>query len=464
MSRILTIHTYANQMFNRWRNPHIVSFSQAVADFQSGAQTPRDFLERCIANIEERESRVKAFVTLDLDAARKAADASSKRYKAGKPLSAVDGCPVGIKDIMATNDMPTQMGSPAFKGWRSGQDAACVYALRKGGAIIVGKTVTTEFAIGFSGPTTNPFDVQRTPGGSSSGSAAAVGAGMLPIALGTQTQGSTLRPASYCGVVGYKPTIGALHTAGIHPLSATCDHLGFLGATLDDTWRVASHISTAAGSPGYGFLDGASAQPPAAVKPRKLIRLYTRGWKELDAATEEAFEAFVSALGARGAKIIGKRDDDRVAAFEDALERDVDGALDIVAYEMKWPFEEYLERFGNVIGERIHKLITRAREMSPGDYNALLEKRREIRRHCRALAEDVGADAYLTLSASGPAIKGFEFSGSRSFLVYGSWLGFPAFSLPLLEVDGLPLGVQLLGVSDSDGKLCATANWMMSEL
>jgi Asp-tRNA(Asn)/Glu-tRNA(Gln) amidotransferase A subunit family amidase len=128
----------------------------------------------------------------------------------------VDGCPVGIKDIMATQDMPTQMNSPAFKGWQSGQDAACVHALRHSGAVIFGKTVTTEFAIGYSGPTTNPFDPERTPGGSSSGSAAGVGAGMMPVALGTQTQGSTLRPASYCGAVGFKPTIGALNTAG-HP-------------------------------------------------------------------------------------------------------------------------------------------------------------------------------------------------------------------------------------------------------
>src|SRR5471032_654706 len=149
-----------------WRNPYIVSFAQAVSEFKSGKQTPRDFLECCIANVEQYEARVRAFVTLDLKAARKAADGSTKRYKAGKPWSMVDGCPIGIKDIMATADMPTQMNSPAFKGWQSGQDAACVQALRRGGAVIFGKTVTTEFAIGFSGPTTNPFDPARTPGGS----------------------------------------------------------------------------------------------------------------------------------------------------------------------------------------------------------------------------------------------------------------------------------------------------------
>jgi Asp-tRNA(Asn)/Glu-tRNA(Gln) amidotransferase A subunit family amidase len=446
-----------------WRNPHIVSFSRALADFKSGKQTPRDFLERCIANVEKYESRVKAFVTLDLKAARKAADGSSRRYKAGTPLSPVDGCPVGIKDIMATAGMPTQMNSPAFKGWQSGQDAACVHALRRGGAVIFGKTVTTEFAIGFSGPTTNPFDPKRTPGGSSSGSAAGVGAGMMPVALGTQTQGSTLRPASFCGAVGFKPTVGALHTAGIHPLSATCDHLGVIGATLEDTWRVASQISLGVGSPGYGFLNGASATLPLAVQPQKLIRLYTRGWTEIDSNTEEGFEEVMQALAAAGVEILSRENDPRVATFEDALERDVDGALDIVAYEMKWPFADYIARYGNVIGKRIHGLMDRAGKMTPADYAGLLEKRRAIRRHCRELATSAGADCYVTLASSGPAIVGFEYSGSRTFITYGSWLGFPAFSLPLMQSDGLPFGLQLLGIDHQDGNLCSTANWVMRE-
>jgi len=446
-----------------WHNPHIVSFSEVVADFRSGRQTPRDFLERCIARVEQRESQLQAFVTLDLDAARKAADESARRYRDGKPLSPVDGCPVGIKDIMATRELPTQMGSPAFKGWQSQQDAACVHALRQGGAIIFGKTVTTEFAVGFSGPTTNPFDVTRTPGGSPSGSAAAVGAGMLPVALGTQTQGSTLRPASYCGAVGFKPTLGALPMAGIHPLSATSDHLGIIGATLADTWCVASQISLRMGSPGYGFLQGAADVPPAAVKPRKLIRLYTRGWGEIDQPAIDAFESAIAALQKAGVEVVGKTDDSRIAAFEDALERDVDGALDIVAYEMKWPFEEYLARFGDLIGKRIHGLIKRAGEMSPADYRQLLEKRRAIQQQCRQLAADLGADCYVTLASSGPAITGFEFSGSRTFVVYGSWLGFPSFSLPLLESGGLPFGLQLLGLGDRDGDLCATAHWVMQK-
>jgi Asp-tRNA(Asn)/Glu-tRNA(Gln) amidotransferase A subunit family amidase len=376
----------------------------------------------------------------------------------------VDGCPVGIKDIMATKDMPTQMNSPAFKGWQSGQDAACVQALRQGGAIIFGKTVTTEFAIGYSGPTTNPFDPKRTPGGSSSGTAAAVGAGMMPVGLGTQTQGSTLRPASYCGAVGFKPTIGSLNLAGVHPLSSTKDHLGIIGATLDDVWRVASQISLGIGSPGYGFMNGAGESLPLAVQPQKLIRLYTRGWTEIDSNTEEAFDEVMAALSAAGVEIVSKDTDPRVAAFEAAIERDVDTALDIVAYEMKWPFQDYIARYGKLIGQRIHGLIERAVKMKPADYLAQLEKRHTIRTHCRKLAADLGADAYVTLASSGPAIQGFEFSGSRTFIVPGSWLGFPAFSLPVMHSEGLPFGLQLLGIDHQDGNLCSTANWVMQTL
>lgn len=443
-----------------WTNPHVVSFARAVERFKSGHDTPRDFLERCIENINRHEPRVKAFVATDIEGARRSADAATARYKAGRPLSTVDGCPIGIKDIMATRDMPTEMGSPAFKDWQAGQDAACVHALREGGAVIVGKTVTTEFAVGFSGPTTNPFDVERTPGGSSSGSAAAVGGGMLPVALGTQTQGSTLRPASYCGAFGFKPTIGALHTGGVHPLSATCDHLGVIGATLDDVWRVASHISLRAGSPGYGFLGGASETPPAPVKPKKVIRLYTYGWSEVDATSAAAFEAFLGDLDASGVEVIDRNNDKRVAALEETLAEGVAGALDIVAYEMKWPYEEYVAKFGTVIGERIRGLVERAREMTPDDYTSLLQRRREVRSRFTTLARELGASCYVTLSASGPAVKGFTFSGSRAFLVYGSWLGVPAFSLPLLESDGLPLGLQLLGGADEDGALCAAAHWV----
>lgn len=446
----------------RWHNPNIISFDRSVADFQAGRDTPRDFLERCLEVIARRDKTVKAFVTLNIDAARTAADAAGKRYQTGKSLSMVDGCPVAIKDIIATADMPTQMNSPAFKGWQSGQDAACVAALRKGGAVILGKTVTTEFAIGYSGPTTNPFDATRTPGGSSSGTAAAVGAGMAPVGLGTQTQASTLRPASFCGAVGFKPSLGQLHLGGVHPLSATADHLGIIGATLGDVWRVASQISLGVGSPGRRFLEGAGAHVPAPRAPRKLIRLYTRGWTEIDDHSKAQFEAAVEALAARGVQIVTRDTQPRVAALEDQLAAEVDGALDIVACELRWPFEDYIARYGKLIGERLHGLVKRAHEMTPRDYERLLDTRNALRRLWRETLDD--ADGYLTLASSGPAIKGLAYTGSRTFLVYGSWLGVPAFSLPLLQSDGLPFGVQLLGAPDGDGALAGVANWIEREL
>jgi Asp-tRNA(Asn)/Glu-tRNA(Gln) amidotransferase A subunit family amidase len=442
-----------------YRNSRSVSFAAAVPAFVRGTDDPRAFLERCIERIEREEPAVKAWVTLGLAAARAAADASVRRYRQGTALSAVDGCPVAIKDIIATADMPTQMNSPIFAGWHSGQDAACVQALRRGGAIILGKTVTTEFAIATSGPTTNPHDAARTPGGSSSGTAAAVGCGMVPGGLGTQTQGSTLRPASYCGAVGYKGTLGVLPLGGVHPLSVTHDHLGVIGATLDDVWRIASHISLDMGSPGQPFLTGAGARAPKARRPTRLIRLYLKGWEEVDAPTRAAVEEAFAWLQRHGVTLISRADDADVARLEQLLDEGVDQSLDMVAYEMKWPFIDYIERFGEQVGERIHGLIARARELRPADYERLLANRADVRAQVRKVARK--ADAFVALAASSVAPLGHAHTGSRTYLAYGSWTGFPAFALPLLSVDGLPLGLQLMGIDGQDGRLAALANWML---
>ena len=443
----------------RYRNDRIVSFSAAVPRFLSGEDDPRAFLERCLERIDAHERTVKAWVTLDIEGARAAADASARRYRQGKPLSSVDGCPVAIKDIIATVDMPTQMNSPIFAGWHSGQDAACVQALRKGGAIILGKTVTTEFAIGNSGPTANPHDPARTPGGSSSGTAAAVGCGMVPVGLGSQTQGSTLRPASYCGAVGFKGTLGVLPMGGVHPLSVTHDHLGVIGGTLDDVWRIASRISLGIGSPGQRFLTGAGDTAPAPRKPTKLIRLYLKAWEEVDAPTRAVVEEMFAWIRGQDIEVLSRDDDEDVARLERMLDEGVGESIDMVAYEMKWPFVDYVERWGDKVGERVRSLVARAEQMTPADYERMLENRLRIRTEVAEVARK--ADAFVTLAASGVAPLGHEFTGSRAFLVYWSWTGFPAFSLPLMEVEGLPLGLQLMGVGGEDGALASIANWFM---
>src|SRR5438132_11426993 len=258
-----------------------------TARFANGADTPRDFLERCLADLDAWEPKIGAFVTLGLAAARAAADQSTARWRAGKPHSPIDGMPIGIKDIIETADMPTENGSPLFAGFRSARDGASVAALREAGAVIVGKTVTTEFASTEPRGTRNPHDLRRTPGGSSSGSAAAVAAGMVSTALGTQVIGSTIRPASYCGCIGFKVSVGALNRGGSYDgLSQSVT--GVLAMTVEDAWQVAYEIaSRAGGDPGYPGLFGPTDMP-APKLPRRLAFLETAGWA---AASEGAKQA-----------------------------------------------------------------------------------------------------------------------------------------------------------------------------
>jgi Asp-tRNA(Asn)/Glu-tRNA(Gln) amidotransferase A subunit family amidase len=230
-----------------------------VAGFRDNRDTPRAYLERCIERIEALDGAVMAFAFLNLDHARKAADESGARYKAGRPLGPVDGMPVGIKDLIETHDMPTEFGSELFRGHQPLTDAACVRALRQGGAVLVGKTVTVCFGGGDPARTRNPFDTRRTPGGSSSGTAAAVASRMLPVALGTHARGSTIRPASFCGVYALKPTFGAINRQGSFSMAYSMDHLGVFAGTLSDMWRTARFIAREAGA--IHHMPGSTAAP-----------------------------------------------------------------------------------------------------------------------------------------------------------------------------------------------------------
>ncbi|URN01153.1 amidase [Actinomadura madurae] len=240
-------------------------FHTATEAFRTGKDTPRDYLERCLHTISDREPTVRAWAALNEDGAREQADRSSARWRDGTPLSPIDGLPIGIKDLLETKDMPTQMGCEAYTGNFPARDNAAVWALRAAGAVIVGKTVTAELGGSHPGPTTNPFDPARTPGGSSSGSAAAVGAGMVPAAIGTQVGGSIIRPASYCGNWALKPSQGAINrgerqttSMSTHGVHATC---------AEDMWLIAVAIATrAGGDPGHAPLSG-PATPPRHTGP-----------------------------------------------------------------------------------------------------------------------------------------------------------------------------------------------------
>ncbi len=446
-----------------WKNDRLISFSSRRKAFLTGQSNPRDLLEECLANIAAFEPAVQAFVVMDIEAARRSADASTKRYLAGQPLSLMDGCPMGIKDIIATCDFPTQMGSPAYEGHQTLHDAACVYALRSGGAVIVGKTVTTEFAIGSSRQTTNPFDVTRTPGGSSSGSAAAVGAGMLPVALATQTQASTLRPASYCGAYGFKPSFGVFRIEGVHIMSPTCDHVGVIGASVDDVWETASRMALSVGGSGRAFMQGAG-EPLIPAKPATAIRLYTSGWQEMQAPAQQAFDDSMVRLSQAGIRILDRHTDEAIEKLEKTLESCLSCALEIVAYEMQWPFRDYVERYGDKIGPRIHEIMGLAQGMSRTHYEGLLEMRRDLQRQISHVAKALDAEGFLLPASSGPAPVGLAHTGSRTFPCFATLMGLPAVSLPKLSVDGLPFGIQMFHLEGRDRDLCAHAQWIDENL
>ncbi|MCE8030445.1 amidase [Billgrantia desiderata] len=434
------------------------AFSDLVEEFRSGSRTPREYVESCIEAIEGREPIVKAFTCHDIEQARKQADASTRRYAEGRPLSPIDGMPIGIKDIIDTRDMPTERNSDIFSAHYPMTEAACVRAIKQGGAFPLGKTVTTEFAIGRSGPTVNPHNPEHTPGGSSSGSAAGVAAGMFPAGFGTQTQGSIIRPASFCGVVGFKPTLNALSLNGVHPLSKSHDHLGTIADSVDDAWWLARWVSDCAPEQGHPGLAGPLHGPVVPGKPANLAVLRTNGFEDLDAASLSAFEQQLDLLRRDGITLVEPEDDPLLQALVDALHDVPERSLELLAYEMRWPYQDYVEAFPNKVGERIHGLMESASHMTRHQYRRLLIDQQQLRARLQELAGYY--DALVLPASSGPAPHGFEFTGSRRLLVYSTFMGAPAFSVPLMKVAGMPFGFQLVGFPGQDYPLARQAQWL----
>ena len=429
----------------------------ATPRFASGEDTPRDFLERCLADLAALEPKVGAFVHLNLEGARVAADQASARWRAGRQRSAIDGMPIGIKDIIETADMPTEQGSPLYVGWRSERDGASVAALREAGAVIVGKTVTTEFAATEPRGTRNPHDLRRTPGGSSSGSAAAVAAGMVSTALGTQVIGSTIRPASYCGCVGYKATVGALNRGGSHDgLSQSAT--GVLAATLEDAWQVAHEISVrAGGDPGYPGLFG-PARVPAPQKPRRLAFLETAGWAAGSAGARRAIEDALARLKTAGIEIVTRQFNAKIAAVETAIAPARPLSLKINAWETRWPLNTYRERDASKLSRVMLDRLAEAEAMTLDDYRQALLERERARALYAGLESE--CEACVTLSAPAAAPIGLGSTGDPVCTVHASLLGIPAVSLPVLQDDGLPLGLQVTGFAHGDAATFAAAAWI----
>jgi len=438
----------------------LMTFHDRAPAFRDGSDTPRAYLERCLEKIAAIEEDVMAWEIVNTEPARAAADEAGARYKAGTPLSLIDGMPIGVKDLIETVDMPTEYGSVLFKGYQPLRDAASVYAMRKGGAVILGKTVTVTFGGGDPARTRNPHDITRTPGGSSAGTAAAVGGGTIPVAIGTHARGSTIRPASFCGAFALKGTFGAINRQGVFSAADSMDHLGVFGGSLSDMWIAARHMAKlGGGDPGYPGLFGGDA-PPAAKKPARLIRLETAGWNQTDDATKATYEAFLATLADAGVEIYGRADDPAIEAYEQVFADMPELWRSLYRFEFQWPMLQYKERYPDKIPPRLLMGLKEAEGLTQAEYREALNRRVRIRDLHRQLCQR--ADAFITLSSPGPGPVGMD-QGSAIYNEGSSVLGAPAISLPLLAVENVPVGIQILGQFDEDERLTAVGRWIAED-
>ena len=441
------------------RTARYLCFADARTAFADNRESPRDWLERCLEQIAQREPEIRAFAELDVESARRAADESSQRWRRGQPRSSLDGMPIGIKDCFDVRGLPTRVNSALFADRVGEVDAAHVDALRRGGAILVGKTTTTELTMALPAPTWNPWDLTRTPGGSSSGSAAAVAAGMLPTATGSQVRGSVIRPASICGIIGLKPTFGALNRHGGVDPNPRLTHLGLLGGTLTDVWETAHHIGQVAGpDPGYRPFEGPARLPPARA-PVALARQFTCGWSKTDEASQTALERLLAELRALGVEIVEPEQTPDLEAYEAATTATPEFFFDILAWELRWPLRPMSETRPDAVSAGVRGYLERSGQLTVSDYGSALARRDSLRAQHRALAGRV--DAFITLAHIGPGQKGHPPVGTPWYNDASSAIGAPTLNLPLLSVDGAPLGVQLMGFEGADADLVSMARWLL---
>ncbi len=433
----------------------LLTATQAAANIARGTISAEDFTRACLDRIAAVEGDVQAFIHLDPAHALAQARVLDRLKSDGDRIGPLHGIPVAIKDIFDTADYPTEYGSPIFAGRRPTADATVVRKLREAGAVIIGKTVTTEFAYFNPGKTRNPRDLNRTPGGSSSGSAAAVAAGMVPLALGSQTNGSMIRPAAFCGVFGVKPSHGLISRGGALTLSRTLDHVGAFARSIDDLALVldvlvgqdsADPDSRPYASPKFR----ASAAEPPPIPP-SFVLVRTPMWEKADADARDAVEDLAKELGAREV--------DLPDTYRDAWS----GLRAIMAVEMAHNLGDFVDNGGEA-SKTFRELIAEGRKVTATEYLAAI---RDARRYADGMASifEQLADAIITLSARGVAPLGIEATGDPVFCTLWTLTGFPSLNVPLLaNADGLPIGVQLVGASGRDERLLRTARALVEQL
>jgi Asp-tRNA(Asn)/Glu-tRNA(Gln) amidotransferase A subunit family amidase len=431
---------------------------EAARMIREGVVTSVELVEACLARVREVDGQVQAWTFLDPEHALAQARAADEYRMSGQPIGALHGVPVGLKDIIDTADMPTENGSVLHAGRTPSSDASVVSLLRAAGAVILGKTVTTEFATRTPGKTHNPHNSSHTPGGSSSGSAAAVAAGMVPLALGSQTTGSTIRPASYCGVYGLKPTHGLIPRHGMLQLSRSLDHVGLFARGIEDIAllleELAAHDERDPDSrPRARVPYGAIAAETPPLTPMFAF-VKTSLWDRVDADARDAFAELVSHLGDRVEEL------ELTTPSEEVLEwqRAVGGAEIAINLRREW------ENGRDKLSAALRARIEQGREVRAVDYLRALGRVPELNASLTELFEQ-RYDAILTPAAFGTAPKGLESTGDPAFCALWTLCGMPALNVPLMQgANGLPLGVQLVGARHRDAQLLRTARWLVTHL
>lgn len=422
----------------------------------SGETQVEPFLAEHWEFVADLDAQVNAFCAFDKEVvAAQAADLVAQRSQP-QPLGALYGVPVGIKDIIDTVDYPTCYGSEIHQGRYPVVDATLVRRLKQAGAVIFGKTVTTEFATFVPGPTRNPHNLEHTPGGSSSGSAAAVAAGMVPVAIGSQTNGSVIRPASYCGVYGFKPSFGVVPRTGVLAQSPSLDQIGVFARSIEDVALVTQLISgddgidpaTSRRSP-QQLLDIARSEPPL---PPKFCFVKTPWWDKVDPQAREVYEAFVES----NESVVW-------AELPAVVEEAVKWHASINEAELLFSLQRELRQHANGLSKALRDRLEQARSVSTVDY--LLAKDRIP--HVAAAFDEYFDyfDAILTPAALGGAPRGLESTGDPIMQTVWTMAQLPCLNLPLFRLDnGLPLGVQAIGKAQDDARLLRSARWLVNSI
>jgi Asp-tRNA(Asn)/Glu-tRNA(Gln) amidotransferase A subunit family amidase len=436
--------------------PCLLSALELSNLLSKGDITADELAKSYLKRIEKFEKDVKAWAFFDPNFVLKKASECDNLKNIGRPIGPLHGIPIAIKDIFGTDEMPTECGTILRKKRYSKGDSTVVSLLKSSGAYVMGKTVTTEFAYFDPGKTTNPHDYNRTPGGSSSGSAAAVASFMTPVAIGSQTNGSVIRPASYCGVLGYKPSYGLISRNGVLRQSFLLDHVGIFSRTVDDLAFISQEIikrdtedrSTVQFASG-NFLNIAKEDPP--FDPR-FIFFKTDMWKNLDKETIKIFEKFIKEQGSN------VEVHDTPSYFKDIIKYH----KIIHETDMAYAFSDYYKNSKNKLGKELVKAIERGQNYKSRDYVEAVENRDYFYKIFSEVFNDY--HGILTPASSGVAPKGLKSTGSPEFSTIWTFLGMPSISLPLLSgSNNLPLGVQLVGEKFDDARLMRTANWIMKK-